>query len=72
MEWKKPYGKTKTIKKVGYHDEDDTLAVEFGDGGIYEYYDVPKFVYHDILLGDNPGKVLLKEVKGKYEYEKIN
>jgi len=40
--------------------------------GVYEYYDVPKYIYNDILLGDNPGKVLLKKIKGKYQYEKMN
>jgi len=71
MKWQKPFGKTSTIKQVGYYDEDETLVVEFNDGGIYEYYDVPKHIYNDLLLGNNPGKTLLKEVKGRYEYEKI-
>ena len=72
MKWEKPIGKTSTIDKVGYYDEDETLTVMFNDGGIYEYYDVPKIVYHQLLFSETPGKILAKEVKGRYEHERID
>ena len=59
------------IKAIGYYDEDSTLVILFTDNKKYEYNNVPKFMYKDLLINKSPGKYFDANIKGKYSFEKV-
>ena len=48
------------------------LEVEFKGGSVYQYSNVPKEVYYELLNSESVGKTLNITVKGRYEYEKLS
>ena len=56
------------IKSVGYDEESSTLEVEFKNGSVYEYADVPKDVYEGMMNADSVGRTFNATVKGVYPY----
>jgi len=60
------------IAAIGHSAERSVLEVEFLSGSIYEYYDVPECIYHDLMNADSKGKYLNEFVKkAGYAYLKI-
>lgn len=58
------------ISKVGY--DNNNLIVQFHNGGLYRYYNVPYCVYNDLMNAPSKGQYLHYNVKGIYEYSKLN
>ncbi len=58
------------LVSVGYEESTLSLEVEFRHG-LYRYYDVPLYVYEELLLSDSKGSYLHNNVKQVYNYEKI-
>lgn len=61
-----------TIEAIGYDEASGKLRVKFKSGALYEYLDVPHYVYQAVMEADSIGKALNSEVKGIYDYFKIN
>lgn len=67
------------IASVGYDSDTRTLEVEFRGGKtkpsrIYQYYDVPFYVYNDLLNGGftSTGRYFNEAiVKGGYKYQEV-
>lgn len=59
------------IAAVGYDEESETLQVEFLNGGVYQYFDVPLSVYDGLYRADSPGGYLAAHIKGRYRYSKV-
>lgn len=58
------------IKSIGY--EDEVLEVEFLNGSIYQYYNVPQNLFEGIMNADSHGKYLNEHIKkAHYRYKKI-
>ena len=66
MEWK--VMASSTVERVAYNASSMTLSVEFKNGGVYEYFDVPQQVYDDFLVAASPGGFLAQEIKPHYRY----
>jgi hypothetical protein len=60
-----------TIDSIGYDQNSNKLTVKFKTGAIYEYLNVPHYVYDAVMSADSVGKALNNEVKGIYDYSKI-
>lgn len=56
------------VVSVGY--EAGTLEVEF-NSGIYCYYDVPEYIFEELMASDSKGTYLHQNIKKSYSYEKI-
>lgn len=41
---------------AGYDSNQATLRIEFKNGNIYEYYDVPQYIWDEYLAADSKGK----------------
>ena len=61
-----------SIQSVGYHEETQTLEVEFRNGRRYRYGGVPKSHYFKFLAADSPGDFFLKNVKGAFKHQEID
>lgn len=59
------------IEQVGYEEESETLQVEFKNGGMYQYFDVPQHVYEELRDADSVGRYLAYSIKGTYRYSKV-
>ena len=64
------------IAAIAYDMEHKWLGVEFSSGSIYNYFDVPKSVYNEMLAinkkGESVGKYFITNVKGVFEFIKVN
>ncbi|MCB9468393.1 MAG: KTSC domain-containing protein [Candidatus Obscuribacterales bacterium] len=58
------------LKSVGY--EDGTLEIEFKNGRIYQYSDVPKEIYDELMTADSLGIYFNSEIRDEYDCERIN
>lgn len=57
------------ILSIGY--SATTLEVEFLNGSIYQYYNVPVEHYVNMVNFPHPGTYLARYVKGRYDYRRI-
>jgi len=70
-----------TVRGIGYLPDTQELFIEFSNGVIYKYNNVPENLYIDLLklqvLGNmgtkSPvGKFINNHVKGAFDYEKVD
>lgn len=60
------------IASIGYDESAQTLEIEFRDGGIYQYYDVPKEVYEEFINAGSHGKYFHAHIRDEYPHSKIS
>ena len=60
------------IDSIGYDSANQILEVKFLNGSIYQYYDVPEYLYTGLISADSHGKYLNEYIKkGGYRYERV-
>jgi len=59
------------IESIGYDSESQTLEIEFLNGSLYQYFDVPQHIYDEMMSADSQGKYLAANIKGHYRYSKV-
>lgn len=60
------------LASVGYDPENMILEIEFHNGGIYQYFNVPESVYKGLMNADSHGKYFDAYIKkGGYGFKKI-
>ena len=59
------------ISSVGYDEADGTLEVEFHDGKIYQYSDVPPPVYRGLLDAPSKGSYFHAHIRTTYSYRQL-
>jgi hypothetical protein len=59
------------IASIGYDLESQTLEIEFLNGGVYQYFDVPQHVYEELMSASSHGQYLASNIKGAYRYSKV-
>lgn len=60
------------IQSIGYDKVNETLEVEFASNhSVYEYLNVPEYVYNEFLKDKSKGKYFLERIKPSYEAKKI-
>lgn len=59
------------IASVGYDVNSLTLEIEFLNGGAYQYFDVPEYIYEGLMNASSHGQYLAQNIKGVYRYSKI-
>ena len=59
------------VAAVGYDPNTMTLEVEFRNGAVYQYFDVPETVYHDLVSASSVGRYLNQNIKASYRYAQI-
>lgn len=59
------------IASIGYDENNNILEIEFNNGNVYEYYDVPLHEYEGLMSADSKGTYLNANIKkGGYRYSK--
>lgn len=59
------------ISEIEYDEAKKLLKLKFAKGGWYEYKEVPKEVYNELLSSESIGKYFLANIKNKYEMERV-
>ena len=59
------------VASVGYDAASQTLEVEFLDGALYQYFDVPSGVHDGLLGAASVGGYLNQNVKNTFRYAKL-
>ncbi|MDO8899597.1 MAG: KTSC domain-containing protein [Bacteroidales bacterium] len=59
------------LASVGYDEEKQILEVQFNHGGIYQYFEVPKNVYEELMNADSHGVYFSANIRNDYEYQKM-
>ena len=60
-----------SLASVGYDRGSETLEVEFLNGGIYEYYNVPEFMHERLMQASSIGGFFNAEIKNGYACSKV-
>ncbi|MES2826764.1 MAG: KTSC domain-containing protein [Bacteroidota bacterium] len=59
------------IAAIGYDPNSQTLEIEFLNGGVYQYFDVPQHVQEELMNAGSQGQYLAQNIKGAYRYSKV-
>ena len=65
------YVSSSNIVSVGYDPGSETLEVEFQNGGIYQYYNVNKGIYDELMNAPSKGKFLAYQIKNIFPYSRV-
>ena len=71
-EMKREKVKSSNLASVGYDAASMHLDVEFANGGLYRYFEVPAEKYRKMIAAELPGKYFASEIKNAYKAEKIS
>ncbi|HUI07428.1 MAG TPA: KTSC domain-containing protein [Verrucomicrobiae bacterium] len=59
------------IVSVGYEPSSQTLEIEFGSGGVYQYYNVPESIYQELLGASSKGRFFASQIKDRFPYARV-
>ena len=59
------------IKSVGYDPKIFTLEVQFTDGRVYQYFNVPQLIYQNLLQAPSKGKFFASSIKKVYGFRRV-
>jgi hypothetical protein len=59
------------IASIGYDNGSETLEIEFLNGSLYQYFDIPEHVYEELMAADSHGQYLARNIKGNYRFSKV-
>jgi len=59
------------VAEIGYDLSTQTLEIQFKDGNVYQYFDVPQNVYDNLLSANSKGQFLNREIKVNYRYARL-
>lgn len=62
---------SKNVSCIRYRAKQKELVVEFHQG-VYAYKDVPESKWDEALMAESVGSFVNKELKGKYEFYKVD
>lgn len=60
------------ILSIGYDAPTAILEVEFTSGDIYQYFDVPEYLYQQFMQAASVGEFLNENIRYNYRYQKVN
>lgn len=59
------------LASVGYDENQRMLEIEFTDGQVYAYADVPPEVYQALSNDWSPGTFFKNQIRNKYRFERV-
>ena len=61
-----------SLASVGYDGRSHTLEVQFRNGGVYQYLEVPEEEVRELLTADSLGRYLNENIKESYPVRKLS
>ncbi len=59
------------IASIGYDADVETLEIEFLNGSIYQYFNVPQNMYDKIKQAGSKGRFLNTYIKNAYPFSRV-
>ncbi len=59
------------VASIGYDPGTLTLEVEFTNGAVYQYFDVPEVEYQNLIGAESVGSYLNQNIKNNYRYARM-
>ena len=59
------------LRSVGYDPETKTLEVEFQNGSVYQYFNVPNNVYRELMAAPSHGRYFHRFIRNIYPYSRV-
>ncbi len=59
------------IVSVGYDSHSETLEVEFQNGAVYQYYNVPQSIYEAFMAAPSKGQFLAYQIRDRFPYARV-
>lgn len=59
------------LSSVGYDEKERILEIEFNDGGVYQYYNVPPRIHSELMNASSHGKYFHRKIKEEFRYDQI-
>lgn len=63
--------KSTSVKTLGYDPVQSTLEVEYHNGAVYRYFNVPELHYLRLIDGRSIGRYINACIKVRYRFEKM-
>ena len=60
------------IAAVGYDSTSQTLEVEFSNGAVYQYYNIPQTIYDALMTAPSKGQFLAYQIKNRFPYARVS
>lgn len=60
-----------SLSSLGYDARRHVLEVEFRNGGVYRYLDVPEDAWTELRAADSKGRYLNSEIKPRFRWRKV-
>lgn len=60
------------ISSVGYDRDTKTMYVEFSNGTVYTYDEVPQNVFENMKNSNSAGRFFMTSIKGYFDYSKTD
>lgn len=65
------YVSSSNIASIGYDEGADTLEVEFLNGSVYQYYNISKEMYDQLMQAGSKGQFFNAYIKNAYPYSRV-
>lgn len=62
---------SRTMVSVGYDADSGILEIEFVNGRLYQYFDVPPARFDELLGSDSAGRYFNAAIRGHYRYARV-
>ncbi len=59
------------VISIGYQETAQTLEVEFKGGSVYQYYNVPKTIYDQLMQAPSKGQFLAHQIKDRFPFARV-
>ena len=59
------------ITEIGYSDEHQILQLLFSSGITYQYFEVPRRVFEELLQAESIGRYVNANIKGQFRYARL-
>lgn len=60
-----------TLARATYQRGSARLELEFRDGSVYHYADVPEALHHDLLRAESPGLYFNRWIRGRFPHLQV-
>lgn len=59
------------VASIGFDEDNLVLEVEFLNGSVYQYFDVPTQIYDGLRNAASVGAFLASQIKGHYRFSRV-
>lgn len=60
-----------SVKSVGYDVSSETLELEYVNGSVYQYYEVPQPTYAGLMAASSIGNYVNTEIKPYFDFAEV-